>query len=156
MGIGFNSNRPYKVEPVSVKWRCRLPCRPRSLSVALVSRPLNPDAYCFKSIWPCSCRSLHLAGCMKALNAAAVHTRAKNARVNSNRDQALISTCIVATPSLAQSIESDTASQLTLRNRQFTANCQTRKCTGLLNVSVQRTANIGCTDGKWTIMFHNI
>jgi len=43
---------------------------------------------------PLFSRSPHLAGRMTALNAAAAHKQAKNASVTSNRDQALISTCI--------------------------------------------------------------
>jgi hypothetical protein len=46
------------------------------------------------SIRPVPCRSLHLAGCMTALNAAAAHKMAKNVSVSSNRHQGLISMCI--------------------------------------------------------------
>jgi hypothetical protein len=46
------------------------------------------------NIRPFPGRSLHLAGCMTALNAAAAHKMAKNVSVSSNRHQALISMCI--------------------------------------------------------------
>ena len=82
---------------------------------------------------------------MMALNADAAHTRAKNARVNSNRDQALISTCIVDTPFLARSIGSNTSRPVTDNLPRIARHASVQD---LSIVSIQRTENIGYTDGK--------